>query len=208
MNFTKFRVCGLVVLSALLAQGLQGSTVFSTITPVTASEGTSASINLNGSLGPVTDSSDDIQFTVQDLGENSILTALGVNTGEIAQLGNFNVNRFEAGDAVDSTATYSPTGATLAIDNSIGLSLGNWGGGATAYVGIKFLISGATHYGFARVTWAPDNDGSTALSSATIDQIGFNTVAGAPAIIPAPVPEPSTAMLFCLAGFSLFRRKR
>lgn len=186
----------------------QGATVFSTITPVIASEGVPVSVNLNASLGPVTDSSNEVLFVVQDLGQNSQLTVEGVDSGSVATLGVFDGERFEEGESVGSSFTYTAGVGTLALDNALfGFSLGNWGGGATAYVGIEFEISGATHYGFARVTWSPDNNVATTTSTATIDLVGFNTVPGEAAVIPI-IPEPSSVFLMGIGLCSLLRRQR
>jgi Secretion system C-terminal sorting domain len=80
-------------------------------------------------------------------------------------------------DFTKSTSTYSTTsGATYTYTNTY--TDGNWGGTNTdKYIGVKFDITGSTHYGWIRV----DADLSTTTSSSwsvTIKDFAYNSVAG------------------------------
>jgi hypothetical protein len=95
----------------------------------------------------------------------------------------------------NSTQTLNTFG-TLAM----GTAYGNWAGGSpvSGYVGVKFQISGADHFGWVHVTWDPTT------STATIDQYAYNGEVGAPAI----VPEPSSLTLLGLGALGLAARRR
>jgi len=72
----------------------------------------------------------------------------------------------------------------------------------TSYVGLQFLISGQTHYGWAAV--------SVQLGSATlhVTDSGYQTIAGADAVIPAPEPSSMALMLLGAAGVAALKKRR
>ena len=187
---------------------LKGATLSTSITPVTTSEGGAPLlINLNATLGPVNDVTNELRLTVQDLNFSSNLNGQSQGSASIASISSFQAQRFEVGDSVGPTLSFSDEFLALGLD-VVGVGSANeWGGGLTGYLGIEFEIAGATHYGFARVIWSPDNDSLATTSFVTVDQVGYNTVANAPAII--PIPEPSSVMLLFGVGIaSLVRRRR
>jgi len=203
-------------LSFAVSGFLSAGTVVTTFSPIRVDQSAAVALNLNASLGPSLDTSNDLEFLVEDLGGSSFLSVLGlsgaqvaISEGDVADLAFL----FNEGDSVGPGSLFpaEETGleTELATDIIFGgiplLSQGEWGGGGSGYLGLSFQINEETHYGFVRVTWNPDNDGTDNSSFAVIDKIGYNTVAGEPAII----PEPSSAILglFALVPFALVRRR-
>ena len=75
--------------------------------------------------------------------------------------------------------------------------------GTTGFVGLRFAISGSTHYGWARFTY---DDATT--GNITLHDFAYENVAGAN-ILAGAVPEPGSALLALagLAGATLRRRR-
>lgn len=183
------------------------ATIVTTMSPVRVGEVSSTRINLNALLGPVLDTTDDLEIRAQDFGSTAFLIALGIPDAQIAVDGGSLslVSRFAEGDSIGSDLNFGGGYVSLAWDSSLGSSLGEWSGGASGYLGLSFQIADNTHYGFVRISWFPGGDSGTSTSYAVIDKIGYNSVAGEPALI----PEPSTGLLvmFSLASFVLGRRR-
>lgn len=79
------------------------------------------------------------------------------------------------------------------------------GGDGRGFVGIRFTIGGAVHFGWAEVT-------GLGSDSAILHAFGYNATPGAGSITGggAAVPEPSSAILLALgaAGLATWRRRR
>jgi hypothetical protein len=192
----------------------RAATVSSVISPLVLNDGDTAEINLNESLGPVLDTTIELEVDANDLGSNSILNFVDGPGSQVATIGAGSTDalRLDVGDSVGPTLNFANAAISFegASENAtFGLVSGEWGGGAVGYVGLQFDIAGSTHYGFVRVSWFPDNDRTTSDSFAVIDQIGYNIVPGEPAVIPEFIPEPSSMLLLVLGGLPLaFSRRR
>lgn len=111
-------------------------------------------------------------------------------------------SNFSPGNSIDSASTFN----ILAYFDGHGSNAPKWSN-ATSYVGVKFDIAGATHYGWVEVTTNSDT------SVITLVRAGYNATAGAAALVgsPAAVPEPATsAALLALgaAGLAAYRQRR
>jgi len=78
-------------------------------------------------------------------------------------------------------------------------NLGNWAVGQRAFAGIRFDLSGETHYGWADVT-------RDAANQVTLHAFGYDNTPGAA----SHVPEPNSIMLLAAgaAGLASWRRRR
>lgn len=203
-----YQCAGIAGLAIGLVSASFAATIITDITPVVVSTGVAVSVNVN----PSVDSTNEITFFVQDFGSLAFLNAAGASLSSSIVVDNPPPNADNAvllstGVAVGSTFSYGGTLSApprLAAD-FVGSSQGDWGGGQVGYLGVSFTLSGSTHYGFARVTWNPDLVGTG--STAVIDRVGFNDVAGEPALI-SEVPEPSVSLLTILAGLAVSIRRR
>jgi len=179
--------------------------VLTDVAPVVVSNNVSGtSFNLNPGGEATGDSTFDFQLQVLDFGPGAFLNVLNTAAGTQAPAPNNNeALMLGVGDSIGPSNFYSDpiSGAFLASESS---GTGSWLGGDTGYLGFEFQIAGATHYGFARVEWAPDDAGTTSI--AIVDQVGYETVPGQIAVI--PVPEPSTVLLSAVAGVVMLRRRR
>lgn len=195
---------GVLLFSAGLAHS---ATVITSTTPVVITDGF---LGVDFNINPSIDGTNDFNITVLDNGgDGASLVAFGLGSATIAVQPAVTTDALflEAGDTVGSSNTFDGNigdfaGAFLASEADGGS--GDWAGGTTGFLGFDFEIDGETHFGFARVTWSPDTVGNS--SSAVVDLIGFESIAGNPAVI--PVPEPSTMFLSALAGIALLRRRR
>lgn len=179
---------------------VNGATVVTTVEPFVASEGSIVSVNLNATLGPVTDTVDDVSLIVRDFGSLALSNASGIGSAQVAVTDRSEtfVDMLPVGATVGPTLVFGGAPAEppqLAFD-SLGGSSGEWGGGTVGYMGIAFNIDESLHYGFLRVAW--NLDLSTTGSTVVVDQIGYNTVSGAPAVI--GVPEPSQVSFLLSVG--------
>lgn len=188
------------------------ATVSSTISPIVLGDGDITFININSTFGSPLDAISDLRVSVRDLGQNGVLNVQGVSGSQVSNVapGSSSAQRYAVGDSVGPSLSYAGTTVNLnaAIDNaSFGISLGQWGGGETGYIGLRFNAAGSVHYGFVRLSWFPDDNQFASDSFAVIDQIGFNTTPGEPAVI-LPIPEPSSALLLLLAGLPIAMVRR
>jgi hypothetical protein len=85
------------------------------------------------------------------------------------------------GDKIDSKAKFHPDypiGSVMAASSIRGYLYGYWRN-ATAYLGLKFVISGRVHFGWARVKVAP---GTPNGYNATLTGYAYETIANKPII--------------------------
>jgi hypothetical protein len=203
-----YQYAGIAGLAIGLVSVSSAATIITDITPVVVSTGVPVSVNVN----PSVDSTNEITFLVIDFGFLATLNAEGASLSSSIVVDNpppddNNVVLLSTGVEVGSTFSYGGSpgkNPRLAFDQA-GSPGGDWGGGQVGYLGVRFTLSGSTHYGFARVTWNPDFVGTG--STAVIDRVGFNDVAGEPALI-SEVPEPSVSLLTILAGLAVSIRRR
>ena len=98
--------------------------------------------------------------------------------------------------------------ARLAKVTSGGTTFGNFANVTNAFVGLRFKISGITHFGFARfdVSTSP---GTPPTITGTLTGFGYETKAGVSAHV-EPVPEPGTLGLLALGavGLAAWRRRK
>jgi hypothetical protein len=82
------------------------------------------------------------------------------------------------------------------------LPASNFGVGTPGFVGIRFLIGGDTHYGWAEISRGVN-------AEATLHSFGYNTTPDEAALTGA-IPEPSSILLFAVgaAGLAMRRRRR
>lgn len=83
------------------------------------------------------------------------------------------------GDKIDSKAEFRPdypVGGIMAASDILGYVYGYWRN-ATAYLGLKFVIHGKVHFGWARVRVTP---GKPHNFNATLTGYAYETVANAP----------------------------
>lgn len=113
------------------------------------------------------------------------------------------------GTMIDSSLAFATNGKTpkYLLSDASGSIKGGWPNDLqqSRYLGLRFLIDDATHYGWAEV--------STQLGSAdmTIVRYAYESEAGTGIQVPGgDVPEPSTMALFALgaAGVMALKRKR
>lgn len=197
------------VLSCLLLAAPSWSlaaTVVTTMSPVRIDEVSSAPLNLNASLGPLLDATDDLELEVQDFGTTAFLIARGLSGAQVATDGGSLslVRRFSEGDSIGPALNFESGFVSLAWDSSFGSSLGEWSGGATGYLGLRFEIAESIHYGFARITWLPQGTVGDSSAHSLVDKIGYNTSPEEPAFI----PEPSSCLLIALSLLSLALGRR
>jgi len=176
--------------------------IYTDVNPdLTVSTGNQYMLDMNNDLSP--------EFTITALalsgsmssvsysGLGVALTTAGTAEGAIAHTGtSFPVNYADAlnlGTMIDNTGTFmsapaSSSNAAL-IMNAVGtiggvfpFSVGSWLGVTDMYLGLKFMISTNTHYGWARLDAAGDG------SSFTIKGYAYNSVAS------QAIPAGSTAV--------------
>lgn len=184
---------------------------------VVSSAFTGTEINLNPGTEPTGDSTNDISIQIVDFGPGGVLNASGAagTLTTVVVLGpttpdNETAEQLGLGDMVSFSNSFSATsgafGAGLLASEAS--ATGEWAGGATGFVGFSFQIAGATHFGFAEVTWNPDDPLDTSVpgsSTAVITQVGYETVPGQTLNL---VPEPATAFLTTLASLIIGLRRR
>jgi PEP-CTERM motif len=151
---------------------------------------------VNSDNGPAT-----IRGTlVQPFSGNAILQS--------TNLPNIFASALGPGDTVGPAGTFNNIGAFRKgkEKNFFTFEIGEWPNDLTKskYVGLQFLISDETHYGWALV--------STQLGSAhlQVTQVGYESNADTPIDIPAGVPEPSSMamMLMGAAGVTALKLRR
>lgn len=185
---------------------LSAATVVTTNPPVRSDQASPARVNLNSSLGPTLDLVDDLEIVVQDFGSTAFLIARGIPSAQVATDGGNQdlVKLLSEGDSVDSTLNFESGFGSLAWDSSFGSSLGEWSGGGTGYLGLRFEIAGSRHYGFVRITWFPQETLGDSSAYSVVDKIGYNSSPEEPAFI----PEPFTSLMVALSVLSLALGRR
>ncbi len=132
--------------------------------------------------------------SASDIGYARELSTFGIS-------GQLLVRAFSIGGSVDSSLTFSSLAPLL--DDSDNQGIAHWSITPDAYMGVRFKIGAATHYGWVHVVWDAAN------RTATVDSYAYEDVAGAAAIInPIAVPEPTVLPLLGLVGFAAFSRRR
>lgn len=82
---------------------------------------------------------------------------------------------------------------------------GDWGGGATGFVGLQLDDGGTIHYGWARFSYVDNGDASSSL---TLVDFAYEDTPDT-AILTGAVPEPGTSSLLAgAAGLLALRRRR
>lgn len=185
-----------------------GATIVTTVSPVRI-DGASGNtlFNLNASLGPLLDTTDDLLVVVEEFDTTAFVVARGFSGAQVAtDGGSLSLARlFTEGDSIDSAQFFESGFVSLGWDSSLGFSLGEWGSGGVGYLGLRFEIDGSFHFGFVRLSWFPDGDAVSRSSYAVVDKFGYNSVSGESAFI----PEPSAGLLvgLSLALIALRRRR-
>ncbi len=120
----------------------------------------------------------------------------GAVVGATGSKGNFYASALARGAKIGPSAHFSSKGeATIERAHGFNASsnysrklYGNWGGNpANRYIGVKFLIDGATHYGWVRLTVTTEPSGV----AATITAYAYETTAHKPIL--AGIPEKDSA---------------
>ena len=105
-----------------------------------------------------------------------IYTPAFSTNGAFVGLGTSNVLRLSTGVTVSSGAPFAANPRTASIGNYG--NLGSWSVGQSGFIGIRFDLTGGTHYGWAEVTRDSDTE-------ATLHSFGYNDTPGDPSDIPS-----------------------
>lgn len=114
--------------------------------------------------------------------------------------------RLTGSNSVGSANNFSPNAKIGEDFIPAPFPFGNFGPGDTGYLGLRFDIGGNTHYGWANITL--NGNYTVALNT-----LGYESVAGASAHVPASVPEQGNSLVLLaigaagIAGFRAIQRK-
>lgn len=138
-----------------------------------------------------------------DTGYHAVRVYSGTNNA-VANASKLKAQQLNFGDPIPNGLTWSNDGLKLAKRGGFG-DKGNWSpDGTPGFLGVRFDISGQTHYGWVRV-------GVTFQSTSfRIVDWAYNTTSGEAIRAGEPIPEPSTLSLMALgaAGLLALRRRK
>jgi hypothetical protein len=168
--------------------------------PFHAGPGQTVSVNLDPLIDATTD------LSIFATGTSTSSQWIGLNsTGSFFTNG---LNPLLFGDAITLLNTNSGAGTLMKATFPGPTYSFPWGGvanGSSHYLGIKFLISGQQHLGWAEIAMEKDEP------SVTIKGVAYESIPQASILAgDTGVPEPSSLMLFAAgaAGILALRRKR
>lgn len=126
----------------------------------------------------------------QGLGVNAIMGKQATFSGYIIN----SAYRFESGELIADTVPKFTAKARLAgflsVDGSVIYEGGPWSGADNAFLGLRFKISGATHFAWLRLSVATDGSSIQITELAWDNQVDAAIVAGSTVAIPANPGSP------------------
>lgn len=139
----------------------------------------------------------------QGLGVNAIMGKQATFSGYIIN----SAYRFESGELIADTVPKFTAKARLAgflsVDGSVIYEGGPWSGADNAFLGLRFKISGATHFAWLRLSVATDGSSIQITELAWDNQVDAAIVAGSTVAIPGN-PGSRTSSCIAIAAPSSF----
>ncbi len=184
--------------SAALAFGAtqaEAAVVYTDIADVTLNHGDTFSIDFDGdTVNDITISGGSTYFN--QISTGSVLGTSSINDNALALPAGFVVG------PAPTTGSFGP-GYDLWQKSDYGY-YGNWINVSNRYLGVRFTIGGATHYGWVRMS-------TVNTDTVTIHDFAYESLADTPIVTGiTAVPEPGTLALFAsgAAGLIALRRRR
>ncbi len=180
--------------AAFAATPAEAAVVYTDIADVTLNHGDTFSIDFDG------DTDNDITISGGSTSFNQIKT--GSVLGTVTS--NDNALALPAGFVVGPAPATGSFGAAFDLWSQSDYLYGNWINVSNRYLGVRFSISGATHYGWVRMS-------TVNTDTVTIHDYAYETLADTPIVTGiTAVPEPGTLALFAsgAAGLIALRRRR